>query len=791
MASKITNIKRTNFCDLLEKEIKKYKIIYIGTHTGWGKTTAVMQWLEKYEKNYTLFSAFDEDFLDKLSKHESTSNEIIVLDDIQNITGIKDQEDIIRYIVGSNACFVLTSLAEKLSFLKSFEITGQLLSLSEKQLALSTKEISELLTLNGIEHNARTVDSIMKVTKGWAVSVLLLIKRLKNKEALSDKLYDQVRHELFSFLDFKLFNRWDSKLQTFFMAMSNFESFTVKMASMISGKSDIINTINYIMQTSSFLHFTPPDIYTFQPFMKLYLLKKQNERCSPEQIARIFQNAGLYYELANNLTFAMECYYHTGDTKKVSELLMENSTRHTDNSQYYDFEKYYIWLPRETILNSPVLMTGMAMLHSLCCRPEESEKWVSELERFKDCIDKSDKRYKVAKEQLAFLILSLPHRGSKDMLDRIRNTIELSISGGFCLQQLSITDNMPSLLNGGLDFCEWLHEDKKIYSLLKKPFELALGECAIGFFDVALGESFFEKNSDGNYTDALTKINSGLSNAQAKGTAQMIFAASGIMARLFTAQGSMDTAVDIIENVRAKMANDKCGYLLPNIDAFCARQQLKLGNLLNVDLWYNEKAPNENKHFHILSRYRYMTKIRCYIQKEKYLEALSLIDKMRSYFINYGRTYNEIENQILFAVTLFRKNDLRWQEELNHVLIKCEKYGLIRIVSDEGMSVYPLFNKLNYTCSDDFFKLVFTAVKLQSRLYPDYLVPTTKSLEDLTENEMQVLELLVRGFKNDEIAGLMDLSINTIKFHLKKIYAKLQVTSKAQAIIVATNQNLI
>jgi DNA-binding NarL/FixJ family response regulator len=52
--------------------------------------------------------------------------------------------------------------------------------------------------------------------------------------------------------------------------------------------------------------------------------------------------------------------------------------------------------------------------------------------------------------------------------------------------------------------------------------------------------------------------------------------------------------------------------------------------------------------------------------------------------------------------------------------------------------------------------------------------------ENLTEREMQVARLTARGLKNSEIANELTIAPRTVETHLKSIYAKLDVHSRAQ-----------
>ena len=55
----------------------------------------------------------------------------------------------------------------------------------------------------------------------------------------------------------------------------------------------------------------------------------------------------------------------------------------------------------------------------------------------------------------------------------------------------------------------------------------------------------------------------------------------------------------------------------------------------------------------------------------------------------------------------------------------------------------------------------------------------------LTEREREVMELLNRGLSRNEIAQAQSVSQNTVKTHLKNIYAKLGVHSRSEVLRIA------
>ena len=71
--------------------------------------------------------------------------------------------------------------------------------------------------------------------------------------------------------------------------------------------------------------------------------------------------------------------------------------------------------------------------------------------------------------------------------------------------------------------------------------------------------------------------------------------------------------------------------------------------------------------------------------------------------------------------------------------------------------------------------------------------PATASAEAplLSAREKEVLDYITKGFTTQEIAKLLDLSHFTVRSFVRRIYSKLKVTSKAEAIYEARNLGLL
>ena len=69
--------------------------------------------------------------------------------------------------------------------------------------------------------------------------------------------------------------------------------------------------------------------------------------------------------------------------------------------------------------------------------------------------------------------------------------------------------------------------------------------------------------------------------------------------------------------------------------------------------------------------------------------------------------------------------------------------------------------------------------------------PPGRADYQLTPHEVRLLKLLVEGHSYKTAAAELKSSVNTIGFHMRSIYRKLQVHSKSEAVVKALRHNLI
>ncbi len=81
------------------------------------------------------------------------------------------------------------------------------------------------------------------------------------------------------------------------------------------------------------------------------------------------------------------------------------------------------------------------------------------------------------------------------------------------------------------------------------------------------------------------------------------------------------------------------------------------------------------------------------------------------------------------------------------------------------------------------------AAKLLGRV--GQLLRRDEGPDALTDREMEVLQLMVKGYRNKEIAERLYITERTVKFHAGIIFQKLNVSSRSEAIAVAIQRGLV
>ena len=172
------------------------------------------------------------------------------------------------------------------------------------------------------------------------------------------------------------------------------------------------------------------------------------------------------------------------------------------------------------------------------------------------------------------------------------------------------------------------------------------------------------------------------------------------------------------------------------------------------------------------------------------------MEKLRYYAEQTGRPYVRMETGLLSAITKERVGG-PWQEELATVLKEAERYRFLRLITEEGAAVWPLFQREKKalqeagTLNKDWLRRLLAEAEEVARRYPLYLKKRAAVAADFKGVALTILRLQADGLSVNRIAQRLDLKPDNVKYHIKENYRKLNVDNKTDALLAARSLGLL
>jgi len=178
-------------------------------------------------------------------------------------------------------------------------------------------------------------------------------------------------------------------------------------------------------------------------------------------------------------------------------------------------------------------------------------------------------------------------------------------------------------------------------------------------------------------------------------------------------------------------------------------------------------------------------------------QALEELEKLRSFAMAHGRGRQTVLADLLEAAVLDQTDRAdEAMEVFTRALQAGEKYGLVRTFVDEGVPVANLL--VRFVRSRKVDEPVLRYAKDLLAHMPEAEKTTgaqrrsgEKTSVALTQRELEILALVAQAMSNKRIALTLNITVETVKWNLRNIFAKLGVSSRYHAMVWAREQSLI
>ncbi|TCJ20020.1 helix-turn-helix transcriptional regulator [Rubrobacter taiwanensis] len=709
---------------------------------------------------------------------------------------------------------------------------GQLAELGAPELRFTLEEAAEFLSRTmGLELADESVAALERETEGWVAGLQLAAHALRGREGGSRSAAapeGSTRH-VFDYLAEEVLSCQPEDVREFLLETSILEPLSAPLCEALTGRTDAWEVLEKLDRANLFL--VPLDgerrYYRYHHLFAAFL-RDRLRRTRPHEIPELHRRAGRWYEDDGCPAGAVEHLLAAGDFERAAALIEEETYA---QRRYVEASLLLRWLrklPNELVQLRPqlCLLYAWALVHS-AGDLEEAERRLAEAESALN-LDGSPPEDLSAEERTllgetyiirarmaamredAPLTIELSSRALELLPEdelHLRGDVALDLGHAYCSAgDLAAADAAFARATAAGREAEDLRT--ALFALryraaleisrgrLRKAEELLLegqrlaesqpGETpsVAGIIHTGMGWLLYER---GELDEAQRLLETGIAHGRRSGEAKILVYGYVNLARVLMVRGDAAGAHHLIR---------EAGRLTPRwplIWAWQARFHLAQGDVEPAARWMREYEATED-YLSYPRHFERITMARVTLAEGRSGEALDLIDRLLEGARSEGRSEHEIELLALRARALDGQGDRSEALiSLKRALSLAEPAGFVSLFVEEGPPVAALLAALarEPQTGDSGAAHADYAGRLLEHFARKTSRGRTPGLAPLSEREAEILALVAAGRSNAEIARQLYLSVGTVKAHIHRIFGKLLVRNRSQAVARARELRLL
>jgi LuxR family maltose regulon positive regulatory protein len=268
-------------------------------------------------------------------------------------------------------------------------------------------------------------------------------------------------------------------------------------------------------------------------------------------------------------------------------------------------------------------------------------------------------------------------------------------------------------------------------------------------------------------------------------------AACGVLlARLKLAQGDVAGAAALLAMAEQFVRKHNFVHRMPEVAAAQVLTLLHQGNLAAAaHLAQTNELP--------------LSQARVHLAQGDPATALAVLGPLCQQVGAKGWQDEQLKVIILEAIAYHALNEeIKAVQLLGDALTLAEPGGFIRIFVDEGLPMAHLLSEASaHGMMPDYIGKLLAAIEDATKdrsarrttepLPSSSVLRPSSLVEPLSQRELEVLQLIAQGLSNREICERLFLALNTVKGHNRKIFGKLQVQRRTEAVARARELGLL
>jgi ATP/maltotriose-dependent transcriptional regulator MalT len=252
------------------------------------------------------------------------------------------------------------------------------------------------------------------------------------------------------------------------------------------------------------------------------------------------------------------------------------------------------------------------------------------------------------------------------------------------------------------------------------------------------------------------------------------------LARLKLAQGDVTEASAILAKANKSVRQNNFVHRTSGVAAAQVLTLLKQGNV---------QAAADLAQTHELQ----ISQARVHLAQGDPSAALAVLEAWRQHVEAKGWKDEQLKVMVLQAVAHHAHGEKdKSMKVLSDALALAEPGGFIRMFVDEGLPMAQLLTEAAAQgMMPDYIDKLQAVFESEKQRQKSPLPSAQPLIEPLSQRELEVLQLIARGLSNDEIGKRLFLALDTVKGHNRRIFDKLQVQRRTEAVARARELGLL
>jgi len=715
----------------------------------------------------------------------------------------------------------------------------------------TTEFLNQVMNLN---LSKKDILSLESRTEGWIAGLQLAALSMQGQRDVHNFIdaFSGSNRYIVDYLIHEVLQHQVDDIRDFLIQTSILDKFTASLCDAVCQRQDSETILRSLELGNLFL--IPLDDkrqwyryhHLFNDALRTLVIKEQTVR-----IATLNKRASLWFEDNGSLSEAISHSLAGEDFERAADLIELVWPSMYENYQSIPWIAWVKALPETLIPVRPVLSVGYAEallsvgeLGAAESRLQDAENWVASIAQKENQPDfLTTQPIVLDREQFqslqtmisnarAFLSMALgdvhgtilhaqrvlASSPNGDPITRLKATVLLGIAqwetGDLALAESTVGDLMVYLKRVGkiaeaIGMTFILAEIKIALGHLNdalKTYELSLQmeneldePMPNGMEDLYLGMSglFRERGNLGIAMDYIVKAKH--ENEQAGLPGGWHHRLCVAEATVKKSQGDLNAALKLLQEAERVYVRTPLPELRP-ISARIARVQILQCELSDVNNWVKKQNLSSLAKLSYVHEYEHITLARLLIAGKNYdqiHEAIGLLERLLDAAEEGKRISSLIEILVQLALAHEAMGDTQTAlSMLERGLKLAEPEGYFSLFTDEGQPLKHLLKEavIQNIMPKYLNKLLatFDPNNRNNRDRTSQLFSSDQSpIEPLSKREKEVLQLVAQGLSNGEIAKQLFIAVGTIKGHNLKIFAKLEVKNRTEAVIKARDLGLV